>query len=323
MIPEEIIEKVNMAKLVYSDTYNQYYEILKIDVANGVCYIKIVSNRRDKSIRKDMILKIENEIHLKFVVMHDINTMADHHFIKIMESGCPYKIKLNELSNFERNMLIDSSIAMDKLKSISETNPKNDVDKKVQCFALKTLTSFNQKDIKKSSIDNRDSYNQFIPPQIMKLALSKRLFIERRDEFIKLGRQKGLKRIPAPANARKGLQVNLPCGYLIRSKYGDVIAGKRFTMTDQEVIEFIKYYIPIEEGEHNKSLYKVPMSLRKERHLERCYNILKHHGLGYKNEHNYFFWILNKNGKVIAGGKEGFGYKWFEKYCRRLNKGAL
>lgn len=47
------------------------------------------------------------------------------------------------------------------------------------------------------------------------------------------------------------------------------------------------------------------------------------YGLHYKNEHNYFFWVLDKHGNVVAGGKNGFGFKWLLSYCRKLKHKPL
>lgn len=306
-------------KLAYSEKYNQFYEIMRIDNDVGVCYIKPTSNKRDKSIHRDMILKTDTEEELEIVVMHNANITAEQHFIKIMESDCPYKIKLSELRDFKRNMLKESLAAMDELKKISETKTASNELQEVQTSALKLLTSL---DWRQTVVDNRASYNQSIPSEIMKIALSKRLFIERRDEFCRPG-GRGTERIPATGQSKVQLQSNFPCGYLIRNRGGYVIAGKGFTLTDQNVIEFVKHYIPSEKEKHYSILHRVPMSLRKKRQLAKCYNILKQHGLHYKNEHNYFFWVLDKQGKIIAGGKNGFGFKWLKKYCNRLNNGAI
>lgn len=305
-------------KLAYSEKYNQFYEILRIDDDVGVCYIKPTSNKRDKSIHRDMILKTDIEDEFEIVVMHNADITAEQHFVKIMESDCTYKIKLSELQDFKRNMLKKSSVAMDELKKISETKTASNELQKVQISALKLLTSL---DLKQTVVDNRASYNQTIPSEIMKIALSKRLFIERRDEFCRPG-SKGNKRIPATRQSKLQLQSNFPCGYLIRNRGGYVIAGKGFTLTDKNVIEFVKHYVPSEKEKHYSVLYRVPISLRKKRQLAKCYNILKQHGLHYKNEHNYFFWVLNKNGKVIAGSKNGFGFKCLRKYCNKLNSGT-
>lgn len=308
-------------KIAYSEKHNQFYEIMRIDNDVGGCYIKITSNRRDKKIHRDMILRTDTEKELKIVVMHDSNVTSERHFIEIMESDCPYKIKLSELKNFKKNMLMESDIAMEELEKTSKIESKDKEIQLVQTAALKLLFSMKQKE-NVSKADYVASYeNQIIPSEIMKIALSKRLFIERSDEVYRKRCANG-NRVKAIGKKKHQLQTGRSCGFIIRDRGGFIIAGKGYVLTVQEVIEFVKNYIPTEKEKQYTTLYKVPMSDRKERQMKQCAEILKKHGLHYKNEHNYFFWILDKRGNVIAGGKNGFGFKWFKKYCDKLKSGT-
>ena len=309
-------------KLAYSEKYNQFYEIMRIDNDVGVCYIKPTSNKRDKSIHKDMILKIDTEDEFKIVVMHNANITAEQRFIKIMESDCPYKIKLSELKSFKKNMLMESVDAMDELKKISEIQTTNKELQEVQSSALKLLFLMKEKE-NIIETDYQSTYNnQIIPSRTMQIALFKRLFIERSDEIYKKRCAKG-KRVLAIGTKKCALQKGRPCGFIVRDRGGFIIAGKGYTLTVQEVVDFVNNYIPTKKEKQYKDLYKVPMSERKERQLIKCYGIIRKHGLYYKNEHNYFFWVLDKKGKIVAGGKNGFGFKWLRKYCNRLNSGAI
>ncbi len=213
-------------------------------------------------------------------------------------------------------MLIDSEIAMQRLKELSECidNVKeDDAIKKLQRAALELYTSITPQQI---ITDNKSTYiDQIIPNDIKKMALSKRLFVERSDDYY------GNKDYRHPSTKAERLikQERHPCGFIIKDRYGVVIAGNKYELSLENTIGFIKYYVPIKYEGCYKKLYPVPMSLRKKRQLASCYDILKEHGLHYKNEHNYYFWVLNKNNKVVAGGKNGFGFKWLLKYCNRLN----
>ena len=311
-------------KLAYSEKYNQFYEIIRLDNDVGICYIKPISNRRDRSIHRDMILKTDTEDELEIVVMHNANITAEQHFIKIMESDCPYKIKLSELKSFKKNMLMESFIAMEKLKKISEMQQINEKQREIKNLTLTLLYSKNKKE-DVIITDYAATYkNQDIPPNTMKLALSKRIFIERSDDIYKKRNKTEFgKLVLAVGKKRQQLQTGRPCGFLIRDREGNVLVGEKYTMTIQDVIEYVNNYIPDEKIVEEKCLYRVPMSEKKECNLMKCANILKRYGLHLKNEHNYFFWVLDKQGNVVAGGKNGFGFKWLRKYCNRLNSGAI
>ena len=314
-------------KLIYSEKYNQFYKIMRIDEDVGNIYIQPTKNRHDKSIRKDEILRIEENSDYKFVVMHDANTTAEKHFIDSMNEECSVHVKLNELRDFKKNMLPESEEAILIIEDLANINSKSRSNRgltqneiKIRDAALRQYRSLDM--WKKSRIErNRQSYeNQIIPNEIVHLALSKRLFIERRDDYCYKATNT-YKRKVAPQKAKHSIQSNFPCGFLIKDKGGYIVAGRNgrnlYTLSVEDVIEFVKKY-DASKTKNYSILYQVPMSGRKERQLAKCYEILRQHGLHYKNEHNYFFWVLDKKKNVIAGGKNGFGFKWLLKYCRRL-----
>lgn len=307
-------------KLIYSKKYNQFYKPMRIDEDVGIIYIKVTKNRHDKTIRKDEILHIEENSDYRFVVMHDDNTTAEQNFMDALNSNNSHK-KMSVIKDFKKNMLDESEQCLSKLKELSKMFIPNENEDDVKIRSLAAIR-YRSLDIWKDSIveNNRKSYeNQDIPNDIRKLALSKRLFIERRDEtcYKTVGK---FKRKVADKQGRDMLQANFPCGFMIKDKGGYVVAGKEgkrtYTLSVPEVIEFVENYIPTTK--HYHILYQAPMSSSKERKLAKCYEILRQHGLHYKNEHNYFFWVLDKKKNVIAGGENGFGFKWLLKYCRRL-----
>ena len=124
-------------------------------------------------------------------------------------------------------------------------------------------------------------------------------------------------------NEKLAIQALYPCGFIVRDRGGIVVSGGKYELSMENAIRFVKNYIPTEKEKHYTNLYQVPMSIRKKRQLAMCYKILEMYGLHYKNEHNYFFWVLDKRGNVVAGGKNGFGFKWLLSYCRKLKHKPL
>lgn len=311
-------------KLIYSQKYNQFYKLMRIDEDVGIVYIRPTKNRHDKSMRKDEILRIEENPDYRFVVMYDVNTTAEKHFIDCFNNEkCSVQVKLSEIKDFKKNMLPESEEAVliiEDLASVRNNKILTENEIKIRDMALRQYRSL---DIwKKSQIErNRKSYeNQVIPNDIVHLALSKRLFIERRDDYCRKATDT-YKRKVAPQQAKHSLQSNFPCGFLIKDKGGYIVAGmddrNLYTLSVEDVIEFVKNY-DVSKTRNYSILYQVPMSGKEKRQLAKCYEILRQHGLHYKNEHNYFFWVLDQKKNVIAGGKNGFGFKWLLKYCRRL-----
>lgn len=310
----------NRIKLIFSEKYNQFYKPIRVDEDVGTIYMQITKNRHDKGIKKNEIIHIESNPEYVYVPMYDANITAEQHFIKVMSSNCSVNIKLNELKLFKRNMLAESESAMQILKELaeSECDPQKDNflnKKKIYNTALDIYTSLNHRKIVR---DNRSTYDgQVIPDDIKRIALSKRLFIECSDDYC------GNPKHPANTNEKLAIQALYPCGFIVRDRGGIVVAGGKYELSMEDAIRFVENYLPTEKEKHYTNLYQVPMSIRKKRQLAMCYKILEKYGLHYKNEHNYFFWVLDKRGNVIAGGKNGFGFKWLLSYCRKLKHKPL
>ena len=299
-------------KYIFSERYNQFYKPMRIDEDVGIIYMQATKNLHEKGLKKSEMLHIEDDQEHNYVVMHDANITAEKNFLKVMSSNIDTHVKLNEVKFFEKNLLSDSELAMERLKDLAE-NDKSDI--KVHNAALKLYTKINAKTYREITCDNRATYNdQEMPNEIKRLALTKRLFVERSDDYCK----NGVYRHPSNRAERLALQAYYPCRFIVKDRGGKVIAGKGYTMNKDNAIEFVKNYIPTEEDKHCTSLYRVPMSLRKKTQLAMCYKILEEYELHYKNEHNYFFWVLDKYNNVVAGGENGFGFKWLFNYCNKL-----
>ena len=310
----------NKIKLIFSEKYNQFYKPIRVDEDVGTVYMQITKNRHDKGMKKDEIIHIENNPDYAYVTMYDANITSEQHFIKVMSSNCNVSIKMNELKHFKRNMLPESESAMKILKELSEIqcDPKEDnyINKqKIHDLALEIYTSLNRRKIVQ---DKRSTYDgQIIPEDVKRIAMSKRLFIERSDDYC------GKPKHPTNMNEKLAIQALYPCGFIVRDRGGIVVAGGRYELSMEDTISFVKNYIPTEKEKHYTNLYQVPISIRKKKQLAMCYKILEMYGLHYKNEHNYFFWVLDKHGNVVAGSKNGFGFKWLLSYCRKLKHNPL
>lgn len=307
---------IKSIKLIYSEKYNQFYKPMRIDEDVGIIYMIMTKNKHEKGMKKKEVLHIEDNQDYKYVVMHNENITAENNFLKVMSRNCDTKTKLNELQLFIKNFLTDSELAMERLNDLAVNNKSN---KKVHNAALKLYTKITTKPNLKTNreiiTDNRNTYiDQDIPDNIKRLALIKRLFVERSDDYCRNDKY----RHPSNRTDRLALQAYYPCGFTIKDRGGNVIAGKGYTMKKDDVIRFVENYIPTEEDKKCTNLYRVPMTLRKKKQLAMCYRILQQNGLHYKNEHNYFFWVLDKNRNVVAGGENGFGFKWLLEYCRKL-----
>lgn len=291
-------------KLIHSVKSNQFYTIMRIDKDVGIVYLQPTKNRH-KGIAKSQIAHIEDNPEYKYVVMHDANITAEQHFLKIMSSDCNIYIKENEIKDFKKNMLMESECALQMLKELSENESEETLGKlaKIKYFRLT-----NRKNIK----DNRRTYrDKIVPDATKKLAWTKKLFIERNDDYC------GKPKHTSTNAERKTAQGRYPCGFLIRDKGGTVIAGGRYEMTIPEVVEFVKEYKYV-EGKRYRKLYFVPISSDEKKRIKMCSRILERNGLRYKNENNSYFWVLDKDRNIIAGGKNGFSLKGFVRFCKKI-----
>ena len=88
--------------------------------------------------------------------------------------------------------------------------------------------------------DNKRSYDQRVPAEIIELAKSKGLLIERNDDYIT---KKG-SRIKSTKKELIKIRESEPCGYLIRDTDKKAIAGFGYKFTSKQVVEFVQKYTP-------------------------------------------------------------------------------
>lgn len=307
------IEKI---KLVYSKKYNQYYKPIRFDDEDMLCNITVVKNKRDKSIHKDMIAKIEDYPEWKFIIMRNPHITAEDNFIRVMQRDGNYLPKLNELHEFKINGLTDSEVAMNELVRIFHLGFEDVKSREDRKFRQAARNLYIELCIGNATKEERkNSYNQRIPSNIKNLAEKKGIFIERNDEFCKA---RNGKRVKAGRKAQSSIRAIKPCGYLLRNKAGKVIAGGGYKLSDIQVIELVKEYLP----EPNEVIgnYKVPFSKQEEKKFKYCKKIILKNKWRYKNANNTRFWILDKEGNVVYGGKDGVGLKGLFRYCKELKE---
>lgn len=229
--------------LCYWQKYNQYYKPIEIDTELKVCKMVVAKNKRDKSITKDKIAKVEQYPDWKFIIYKNAFKTAEQNFLDVMRVPGEYKKKLNELTDFKRNGLVDSEKAMWEIAYIFQKGFDDCISDKDRHFRQRVKTLYTEILTEKSCNDNQRSYNQRIPAEIKELAKSKRLFVERVDDYIfKNGR-----RAKTNKAEKQKIRERKPCGYLIRNEYGKAIVGNGYTMTSANVVEFIQKYSPLDD----------------------------------------------------------------------------
>ena len=296
---------IRKAKLIHSVKCNQFYTVMRIDEDVGAIYLQPTKNRH-KDITKSQIAHIEDNPEFEYVVMHDATTTAEQHFLKIMDSDCSIHVKENEVKDFKKNMLMESEYAMQILKALSEVDSK---DKLYKLARDKYFRLTNRQMIE----ENRKTYiGQVVPDEIKRLAWTKRLFIERSDDYC--GKPKHI----ATNLERTTTQGRHPCGFLIRDKGGIVVAGGRYEMSIQEVIDFVNQYKYV-EGRHYGHLYYLPLNNAEKKQIKMCARILERNNLQYKSENNSYFWVTDKDKNIIAGSKNGFSLNGFVRFCKKLS----
>lgn len=303
---------ISKTKLIYSEKYNQHYKPIKFDEENKICYIMVVKNRRDKSIHRDMIARIEKNTDWKFVVMRNQYITAEDNFIRSMRCDGQYMRKLNELHDFKRNGLVDSENAVDEIRrlySLGYTDVKNRDDRKFRQAVIQLYLDLCVGNVPKQK--NKDTYAQHIPGRTKDLAKKKGLFIERVDDYCIING----KRCKAYGKRVESIRKEKPCGYLIRNTDGKVIVGGGYKLSDEQVVAFIDNYEP--EPDEHVGNYKVPLSKNEEKRFAICRKILRQNKLKWKNDNNVKFWVLD-NENVIYGGKDGVGLKGLFRYCNNL-----
>ena len=89
--------------LVYWAKYNQFYKIIEVDSDNKVVRMVVAKNKKDKSITKDMIARVELCPKWQFVIMKNQYITAEENFVNSMRCKAEYARKNNELIDFKRN----------------------------------------------------------------------------------------------------------------------------------------------------------------------------------------------------------------------------
>lgn len=227
-------------KLVYWARYNQYYRPIEIDAENKVCKMIVAKNKRDKSITRDMIAKVELCPEWRFIIHKNNYKTAEQNFLDVMRMPGCYNQKLNELSDFKRNGLVDSEKAMGEIAYIFQKGFDDCISDKDHHFRQRVKALYAEIMMEQSRNDNQRTYDQRIPAEIIELAKSKRLFVERVDDYIfKNGR-----RAKTNKAEKQKIRERKPCGYLIRNEKGKTIVGNGYTLTSANVVEFVQKFVP-------------------------------------------------------------------------------
>lgn len=229
--------------LVYWQCHNQYYKPIEVDTENRIVKMIVAKNKRDRTVTRDKIAKVELCPEWEFIIYKNARKTAEQNFLDVMRVPGEYKKKLNELTDFKRNGLVDSEKAMWEIAYIFQKGFGDCISDKDRHFRQRVKTLYTEILTEKSRNDNQRSYNQRIPAEIKELAKSKRLFVERVDDYIfKNGR-----RAKTNKAEKQKIRESKPCGYLIRNEYGKAIVGNGYTMTSANVVEFIQKYSPLDD----------------------------------------------------------------------------
>lgn len=230
-------------KLVYWQKYNQYYRPISVNMEEKICKMVLAKNKRDKSITRDKIAKVELCPEWEFVIYKNEFKTAEQNFLDVMRMPGGYNQKLNELIDFKRNGLVDSEKAMGEITYIFQKGFDDCISDKDHHFRQRVKALYTEILMEQSRNDNHRTYDQHIPADIVELAKRKRLLIERVDEYIiKNGR-----RVKTNKAEKQKIRERKPCGYLIRNEKGKAIVGNGYKLTSANVVEFIQNYVPCDD----------------------------------------------------------------------------
>lgn len=292
-------------KLVYSEKNNQYYRPIEFDDDSKVCKVVVTSNKKDKSIHKDSIARMEQDSGWTFLIMSNPYVTAVDDFIRGTEKGVTQKRMLAVLRKFRVHKLDESEAAMDRLKQLYHEG-------KFKSYKIKNKVNklYQELCIGKTSHRNRNTYNQHIPADIKELAKSKDLYIIRNDDYKKDSHGRLVK---TTKKQRASIRLKYKCGYLIRNGSGKIVAGwGGYSLSDEDVCKFVKNYEPDYAGKLGE--YKVALNNEEWKKFDYCIRTLNKYGLKIKNHNNLRFWVLN-DGRVIYGGKDGCKLTGLYKFC--------
>lgn len=230
-------------KLIYWRIYNQYYRPIEIDEKHKICKMIVAKNKKDKSVTRDMIANVELYTDWKFVIYKNEFKTAEQNFLDVMRVPGHYNQKLNELTDFKRNGLVDSAKAMEEISYIFQKGFNDCISDNDRHFRQRVKALYTEILTEQTRKDNQRTYDQTIPAEIVKLAKSKRLFVERVDDYtIKNGR-----RAKTNKAEKQKIRERKTCGYLIRNEKGKTIVGNGYTLTSANVVEFVQKFSPYDD----------------------------------------------------------------------------
>ena len=240
-------------KLVYWARYNQHYRIIAVETDNKIVKMVVSKNKKDKSITRDMIARVELCPDWQFICMKNQHITAESNFINSMRCNTEYARKINELIDFKRNGLVDSDMAMKELSRIFHQGFRNVKSDKDRHFRNKVKALYEEILTEQTRNDNKRSYDQKIPSDVIALAKEKGLLIERNDDYIT---KKGSRVKPTKKELVK-IRAEKPCGYLIRSATDKkVIASVGYKFTSRQIVEFVQKYNPNTDIKENDEMKK-------------------------------------------------------------------
>lgn len=226
--------------LVYWAKYNQFYRIIEVDSDSKVVKMVVAKNKRDRTITRDMIVRVELCPEWQFICMKNQYITAEENFVNSMRVSKEFNRKINELIDFKRNGLVDSEMAMNELNRIFHQGFKNVKSEQDRRFRNKVKTLYEELMTEQTKNDNKRSYDQRVPAEIIAIAKDKGLLIERNDDYIT---KKG-SRVKPTKNELIAIRGQKPCGYLIRDTNKKAIAGFGYKFTSKQVVEFVQKYTP-------------------------------------------------------------------------------
>ena len=167
------------------------------------------TGKKEKSVHRDAILHSDDLQGWTFTVMRNKHISAEDNFLRSMAADGEYHRKLKELSDFKRNGLQDSEVAISELIRLYQTGFEGVKSKEDYTFRKAVQRLYNALCCP-SKDERRKTYDQHIPTEIRNLARFKGLFIERVDE-VYYDRDGRLKK--ANTQMRQSIRKQRDCGY--------------------------------------------------------------------------------------------------------------
>lgn len=233
----------NETKLVYAERYNQHYRPIFVDEENKVCHMVLAKNRKDKSVTKSMIARVEELPEWQFIIYKNEHITAEDNFLAAMRCKREFNRKLNELMNFKRNGLVDSPVAMNELLRIFNLGFKNMKSDRERRFRQRVKSLYIEICTEEVKNARKVTYDQHVPADIVNLAKEHGLKVEQNDDYT----ERNGRRVKATKKEKQKIRENKPCGFLVRDSSGRAIAGNGYTFSAAQTVEFIKRHMVMEE----------------------------------------------------------------------------